>query len=371
MEPASPLLSAGFIMVCFLGAVRLSTGDESHCPCPKIPPWPLTEDPPEKCHQISDTFRYTCLVGYVRKAGTSNLIKCELKNKVGQWQNSTLQCIDDPKRPKLPTTPQSTTPKNLSDNPQDTTMTSTAKSSTSVYMKQSTVSQEGKTGDKVDDKAHDESHCPCPKIPPWPLTEDPPEKCHQISDTFRYTCLVGYVRKAGTSNLIKCELKNKVGQWQNSTLQCIDDPKRPKLPTTPQSTTPKNLSDNPQDTTMTSTAKSSTSVYMKQSTVSQEGKTGDKVDDKAHDAVTPTPGKIRKAETTTTRNGTSNPYADPTAAHSAGTQAAAIVSPILLVLICAAIGIGFILHWRKSRHNLPQQPGEELVPMNPACGLPS
>uniref|UniRef100_A0A672GXB6 Sushi domain-containing protein n=1 Tax=Salarias fasciatus TaxID=181472 RepID=A0A672GXB6_SALFA len=217
----------------------------------------------------------------------------------------------------------------------------------------------------------DESHCPCPKIPPWPLTEDPPEKCHQISDTFRYTCLVGYVRKAGTSNLIKCELKNKVGQWQNSTLQCIDDPKRPKLPTTPQSTTPKNLSDNPQDTTMTSTAKSSTSVYMKQSTVSQEGKTGDKVDDKAHDAVTPTPGKIRKAETTTTRNGTSNPYADPTAAHSAGTQAAAIVSPILLVLICAAIGIGFILHWRKSRHNLPQQPGEELVPMNPACGLPS
>uniref|UniRef100_A0A672GX62 Sushi domain-containing protein n=1 Tax=Salarias fasciatus TaxID=181472 RepID=A0A672GX62_SALFA len=260
MEPASPLLSAGFIMVCFLGAVRLSTGDESHCPCPKIPPWPLTEDPPEKCHQISDTFRYTCLVGYVRKAGTSNLIKCELKNKVGQWQNSTLQCIDDPKRPKLPTTPQSTTP---------------------------------------------------------------------------------------------------------------NDPKRPKLPTTPQSTTPKNLSDNPQDTTMTSTAKSSTSVYMKQSTVSQEGKTGDKVDDKAHDAVTPTPGKIRKAETTTTRNGTSNPYADPTAAHSAGTQAAAIVSPILLVLICAAIGIGFILHWRKSRHNLPQQPGEELVPMNPACGLPS
>uniref|UniRef100_A0A672GXD3 Sushi domain-containing protein n=1 Tax=Salarias fasciatus TaxID=181472 RepID=A0A672GXD3_SALFA len=232
MEPASPLLSAGFIMVCFLGAVRLSTGDESHCPCPKIPPWPLTEDPPEKCHQISDTFRYTCLVGYVRKAGTSNLIKCELKNKVGQWQNSTLQCIDDPKRPKLPTTPQSTTP---------------------------------------------------------------------------------------------------------------NDPKRPKLPTTPQSTTPKNLSDNPQDTTMTSTA----------------------------NAVTPTPGKIRKAETTTTRNGTSNPYADPTAAHSAGTQAAAIVSPILLVLICAAIGIGFILHWRKSRHNLPQQPGEELVPMNPACGLPS
>uniref|UniRef100_A0A672GXE4 Sushi domain-containing protein n=1 Tax=Salarias fasciatus TaxID=181472 RepID=A0A672GXE4_SALFA len=95
MEPASPLLSAGFIMVCFLGAVRLSTGDESHCPCPKIPPWPLTEDPPEKCHQISDTFRYTCLVGYVRKAGTSNLIKCELKNKVGQWQNSTLQCIGE------------------------------------------------------------------------------------------------------------------------------------------------------------------------------------------------------------------------------------------------------------------------------------
>uniref|UniRef100_A0A3P8U462 Sushi domain-containing protein n=1 Tax=Amphiprion percula TaxID=161767 RepID=A0A3P8U462_AMPPE len=42
--------------------------------------------------------------------------------------------------------------------------------------------------------------CPCPRIPPLKLSEPPPEGCYQIEERYRYQCVEGYVRKAGTSN---------------------------------------------------------------------------------------------------------------------------------------------------------------------------
>ncbi|XP_019747450.1 interleukin-15 receptor subunit alpha isoform X2 [Hippocampus comes] len=87
------------LLVCVvarvLGTARCSDGDQSECPCSGIPQWPLTEPPPEDCHQLNRTFRYTCLKGYLRTAGTSNLIKC--KPGSSRWSSPTLKCKLDPR----------------------------------------------------------------------------------------------------------------------------------------------------------------------------------------------------------------------------------------------------------------------------------
>lgn len=63
--------------------------------------------------------------------------------------------------------------------------------------------------------------CACPEIPRRSLTLPPEGKnCFNVSDRYRYTCIPGYVRKAGTSNLIKC---NNHSQWTTTKfpLECI------------------------------------------------------------------------------------------------------------------------------------------------------
>ncbi|XP_040885752.1 interleukin-15 receptor subunit alpha isoform X2 [Toxotes jaculatrix] len=100
MDPGS--LSLRVIMVCLLGAARCSNGGDITCPCREISPLPLTEPPPQDC--LHSRFRYTCLDGYLRKVGTSNLIKCT-QQKIGgpKWSTPTLVCIADPKRTTTPT----------------------------------------------------------------------------------------------------------------------------------------------------------------------------------------------------------------------------------------------------------------------------
>uniref|UniRef100_A0A3Q2Y530 Sushi domain-containing protein n=1 Tax=Hippocampus comes TaxID=109280 RepID=A0A3Q2Y530_HIPCM len=79
---------------CIIQVLQLNflivSSDQSECPCSGIPQWPLTEPPPEDCHQLNRTFRYTCLKGYLRTAGTSNLIKC--KPGSSRWSSPTLKC---------------------------------------------------------------------------------------------------------------------------------------------------------------------------------------------------------------------------------------------------------------------------------------
>uniref|UniRef100_A0A8C5HNL0 Sushi domain-containing protein n=1 Tax=Gouania willdenowi TaxID=441366 RepID=A0A8C5HNL0_GOUWI len=55
----------------------ISLLDNIGCPCPDIPSRDLTTPPSRECRQINSTFRYSCVDGYVRKAGTSNRVKCE------------------------------------------------------------------------------------------------------------------------------------------------------------------------------------------------------------------------------------------------------------------------------------------------------
>uniref|UniRef100_A0A3Q0RDN5 Sushi domain-containing protein n=1 Tax=Amphilophus citrinellus TaxID=61819 RepID=A0A3Q0RDN5_AMPCI len=70
-----------------------SLTDENGCPCPEIPERNLTKPPTQTCFQIGSRFRYQCIDGYVRKSGTSNLIKCEATGGAPQWTEPTLECI--------------------------------------------------------------------------------------------------------------------------------------------------------------------------------------------------------------------------------------------------------------------------------------
>lgn len=64
-----------------------------------------------------------------------------------------------------------------------------------------------------------ENKCKCQEIPQIPLTVDPLSRCPENTTYFRYTCIEGYVRKAGTSNRINCNQIN--GAWTTPLLQCI------------------------------------------------------------------------------------------------------------------------------------------------------
>ncbi|XP_026218562.1 interleukin-15 receptor subunit alpha isoform X12 [Anabas testudineus] len=106
MDLGSLYVSVSVIMACLLGAARTSPNDNNKC-CPKIAGRDLTKDPPEDCFKVDGRFRYACKEGFVRKAGTSDLIKCSESNGSLRWTSASLQCIPDPKRTK-PQPPQST-----------------------------------------------------------------------------------------------------------------------------------------------------------------------------------------------------------------------------------------------------------------------
>ncbi|KAM8740718.1 interleukin-15 receptor subunit alpha isoform 4-T4 [Acanthopagrus schlegelii] len=124
------------MMISPPGHVRCSAGDAISCPCPAIPPLNLTQPPTETCSQVDSRFRYNCVKGYVRKAGTSNLIKCQNTNGVVKWTEATLQCIPDPKI--VPTPPPSPPVKQgLTDIPPISTIATTVTPTTSLQMTQS------------------------------------------------------------------------------------------------------------------------------------------------------------------------------------------------------------------------------------------
>ncbi|XP_029351031.1 interleukin-15 receptor subunit alpha isoform X2 [Echeneis naucrates] len=102
MDPASLLISVCAMMLC----LRCANSDET-CPCHRIPPLPRTNPPPDGCYK--STFRYSCVDGFVRKVGTSNLIKCKQKDGSPQWSNPSLVCIPDPLRPTTKPPPTTTT----------------------------------------------------------------------------------------------------------------------------------------------------------------------------------------------------------------------------------------------------------------------
>ncbi|XP_007571709.1 interleukin-15 receptor subunit alpha isoform X6 [Poecilia formosa] len=101
MDPDRFSTSVCVLMVCLLGTTRLSS--VGHCACPEIPRRNFTLQPEAgNCFNVSYRYRYTCIPGYVRKAGTSNLIRC---SNLLQWTTTKfpLECIPHPdSTPPLP-----------------------------------------------------------------------------------------------------------------------------------------------------------------------------------------------------------------------------------------------------------------------------
>ncbi|XP_043963837.1 interleukin-15 receptor subunit alpha-like isoform X6 [Gambusia affinis] len=144
MDPDRFTTSVCVLMVCLLGTTRLSSVGQ--CTCPEIPRRNFTLQPEaENCFNVGYKYRYSCIPGYVRKAGTSNLITCSNDSK---WTTTRhpLVCIPHPDSttPSLPHIPDGLSITTAAPNrPETSTSYSTGRSSTtettsSANMKQST-----------------------------------------------------------------------------------------------------------------------------------------------------------------------------------------------------------------------------------------
>ncbi|KAM3588232.1 uncharacterized protein V6R79_024353 [Siganus canaliculatus] len=222
-----------------------------------------------------------------------------------------------------------------------------------------------------------QTSCSCPEIPSWNLTKPPlKNESFNVNFTFRYTCIDGYVRKAGTSNLTKCKLRIINGAqdcywWMPPVrLQCIPDPKK-QLPST------------------MATAADTTSQQMTQSvstSASQAAETGStvttspglQVPSNHSQAAASTSQQMTQSVSTSASQAaetgstvTISPGLQVRSNHSqefSGKTATAVALPSL-VIICACIGILYY----KSRNNRNNRRGtEEEIPMNsPSCGPPA
>ncbi|XP_039648405.1 interleukin-15 receptor subunit alpha isoform X3 [Perca fluviatilis] len=225
----------------------------------------------------------------------------------------------------------------------------------------------------------DNISCPCPNIPSFDLTEPPPETCYQIADVFRYTCIGGYSRKAGTSNLIRCKLEDGSSKWSTPSLECITDPKITKTQP-PKSTVTTRHTDIPHDSTIATSVTASPTAEKTQSiSTTASVTTGrDRTEStsaglpaqtnhsQAGTVVTETKGTHRTTSTSTTTEPSSNRNVSaksPTAAFDHGSTTTAVIGCASLAFVIALIGISLYCYKRKSRNGIPPEPAQEQLYM--------
>ncbi|XP_047431390.1 interleukin-15 receptor subunit alpha isoform X7 [Mugil cephalus] len=193
----------------------------------------------------------------------------------------------------------------------------------------------------------DQQSCTCPEIVQLPYTQPPEQKCYRVGNTYRYKCVEGRVRTAGTSDFIRCEQKDNGVQWTTPSLVCKPDP---KLQTT---TTP------PTRTVETSPKRNATQ--------SPENTISNSLGNITHPSTITVPvNPMTTVSNQTNQNSTHSMETSTHEAQKAIAQAAGISGFILI--ICVVILILFVLYRRRSQNNTPQATAEEQVPMNSQGG---
>ncbi|XP_022605215.1 interleukin-15 receptor subunit alpha isoform X2 [Seriola dumerili] len=226
--------------------------------------------------------------------------------------------------------------------------------------------------------------CPCSDIPHLPLTKPPPETCY---NTFRYICVDSYVRKVGTSNLIKCKQNNGAPYWTKASLNCIPDPLR-RTTQPPQSKGTTSRTDILRDVHITSAiTPAPTSRQTTQSgstsapTQAPETSTAERTSDAEHSSpsqvtfLTETEATNRTTSSAPTTEPSTYTTVDPKKQrhthHILGRTAGLIVC-VFLVIVFAVFGSGYSWYRRRSRNRYPMGTAEEKMSMNDiSSGLPS
>ncbi|XP_034019614.1 interleukin-15 receptor subunit alpha [Thalassophryne amazonica] len=212
----------------------------------------------------------------------------------------------------------------------------------------------------------DTCHCPCPQLPHIPLTETPStETCCGIGSPLRYSCQNGYVRKAGTSNLSRCQKNGGVYEWSKPTLVCISDP---KITTTqPPRTTVTNSNIGPATT-------STSGSYWRMPNQSISTSPAAEI----HSTETPTLGLRVTSDHTqdpvmdfrsTSWTFTSSLAMMPPSNASSAERSNSIVAPGLsaigvLAIVCAFIGMAICYYKWRTKHRILEATEQELRPMN-------
>ncbi|XP_020327797.1 interleukin-15 receptor subunit alpha isoform X2 [Oncorhynchus kisutch] len=191
----------------------------------------------------------------------------------------------------------------------------------------------------------------CPPLSHWKLTKPLNTRdSYQENESLRYQCVDGYVRKAGTSNLIKCKRIGQVLQWTLPTLTCIPDP---SIPTTIEHS-------------VTETQEVITTVTVTTTIISDI--TSVPVDKSS--AVTSVSTKtVSPSESYCVPNRTPTPSEDPGGDESTGKSSATAIyagvgGVIVTILLVAVFGV--LMFWRRKRmqrFDLSPTP-DEIMQMN-------
>uniref|UniRef100_A0A8C7TFY1 Sushi domain-containing protein n=1 Tax=Oncorhynchus mykiss TaxID=8022 RepID=A0A8C7TFY1_ONCMY len=216
----------------------------------------------------------------------------------------------------------------------------------------------------------------CPPLSHWKLTKPlNTREIYQENESLRYQCVDGYVRKAGTSNLIKCKRIGQVLQWTLPTLICIPDPSIPTTiePSTTHKTTQFPTTHLSVPTERVSPRPTTLSSLLSQTLQTQEVITTVTVTTTIISDITSVPSAVTSVSTKTVSP--SESYCVPNRAPTSsdypvgdGSTATAIYAGVggVVVTILLVAAFGVLMFWRRKRmQRLDLSPTpDEIMQMN-------